>query len=130
MLVLTEGNTTFRNETINLTAKSVYEAPHLQEIVPILIVLVIAIFFALAGNGFTIYAYIRYQELRTPFNTLILNLAIADFIVGLIVMPCFAIYNYHGYWPFGEPMCSIWVFCDWFLTFESVITLCIISIER
>ncbi|GAU90613.1 hypothetical protein RvY_03006 [Ramazzottius varieornatus] len=110
-------NTTFGNNSSPLVI-ALYSPPSLQEIIPILIVLSTAIFFALGGNGFTIYAYVRFQELRTPFNTLILNLALADFIVGLIVMPCFAIYNYHGYWPFGEPLCSIWVFADWFVTFE------------
>ncbi|OQV15652.1 putative 5-hydroxytryptamine receptor 1 [Hypsibius exemplaris] len=105
-------------------------APPTSEIVPILMVLAVAIFLAVFGNGFTIYAFLRFPELRTPFNSFIFNLAVADLVVGLIVMPSFAVYNYHGYWPWGEPLCSVWIWTDWFMTFESVVTLAVISVER
>ncbi|XP_055353686.1 muscarinic acetylcholine receptor M2-like [Paramacrobiotus metropolitanus] len=106
------------------------EPPSLSQLIPLSIILIGAICTAIGGNAFIIYAFIRFPRLRTQFNTYIFNLSIADLFVGIIVMPSFFLYNCYGYWPFGEPMCSVWVFTDWFMTFESVLTLAVISAER
>lgn len=58
----------------------------------------LSIFFAIVtvpGNAIVLAAVIRdpYGNLRTPFNFLVLNLAIADLSVGLIVNPLSIIYH-------------------------------------
>ena len=36
---------------------------------------------SLTGNGFMIYLYSRFKILRTPSNHLVINLAVADFLM-------------------------------------------------
>ena len=35
-----------------------------------------------------------------------------------------------GSWPFGEFMCAVWIFFDYGMTFASVFTLVVISLDR
>ena len=35
-----------------------------------------------------------------------------------------------GTWPFGEVMCAVWIFFDYGMTFASVFTLVVISLDR
>ena len=41
----------------------------------------------MAGNGFVIFIVCRKQRLRTKTNALIVSLAVADFLVGMIAVP-------------------------------------------
>lgn len=52
-----------------------------------------AIFVGIIGNALTILIYISNKKLRTTFNTLLLNLAIVDFITASLMLP----FNVAGY---------------------------------
>ena len=39
----------------------------------------------------------------------IVSLALADLIVGLVVMPVSAVYIFTDHWLFGLPLCQFWI---------------------
>ncbi|XP_046542649.1 beta-1 adrenergic receptor-like [Haliotis rubra] len=67
---------------------------------------------------------------RNLFWLLIINLAVADVLVGVGVVPYAALYYYKGFWIFGERFCHVWVTSDWMLGIVSIVTLVVISSER
>ena len=87
---------------------------------------------ALLGNGLLILAFIFSSKLRQmDFNLLILNLAVTDVMVAVIGMPFFIVnYIRDNDWVFGEGVCGFWIFFDWGLTFASINTLVVISLNR
>uniref|UniRef100_A0A3Q3E469 Beta-2 adrenergic receptor n=1 Tax=Labrus bergylta TaxID=56723 RepID=A0A3Q3E469_9LABR len=77
-------------------------------------ILVLAIVF---GNVLVITALIRFQRLQTVTNLFIASLALADLIMGLVVVPFSSSYILLGAWQFGNFMCDIE-------------TLCVIALDR
>lgn len=83
------------------------------------------------GNIFVMVAYHRDPRIRRSVaNTFILNLAIADFIVGSFTLPVYFGWNLVGVWIFGEYLCKVWSFVDFTVTAMSVITIILISLDR
>lgn len=60
----------------------------------------------------------------------IVSLAVADLIVGLIVMPMSTIYIFTGSWPFGVAVCQIWIGIDYTASTASILNLFILSLDR
>ena len=87
---------------------------------------------ALLGNGLLILAFIFSSKLRQmDFNLFILNLAVTDVLVAVIDIPMFIVnYIMEHDWVFGEGVCGFWIFFDWGLTFASINTLVVISLNR
>eukprot|EP00058_Branchiostoma_floridae_P024619 XP_002610109.1 hypothetical protein BRAFLDRAFT_89856 [Branchiostoma floridae] len=77
-----------------------------------------------------VVALVREKMLRTVYNYFILNLALADLCVGLVVMPLFATYVTLGKWPFGSAMCVLWVLMDFGCCQVSIFTLLLIATDR
>ena len=63
-------------------------------------------------------------------NMFIVSLAVADLIVGLIVMPISTIYIFTGDWPFGVAVCQIWIGIDYTASTASILNLFILSLDR
>lgn len=84
----------------------------------------------IVGNAFVLVAIFREKRLQTSFNYYIVNLAITDILVAVTAMAFFTIDNILKYWPFGEFMCGVWIFFDYGMTFVSVFTLLVISVDR
>ncbi|XP_045104378.1 5-hydroxytryptamine receptor 1-like [Portunus trituberculatus] len=82
------------------------------------------------GNLMVILSVKMEKKLQTPFNYYIVNLAFTDMNVGISVMSLFMIYNLYDYFPFNAFLCHYWVWSDYTMTFESVMTLAAISIDR
>ncbi|KAJ8301226.1 hypothetical protein KUTeg_020213 [Tegillarca granosa] len=82
------------------------------------------------GNAFVLIAIFREKRLQTSFNYYIVNLAVTDILVAVTAMAFFTIDNILKYWPFGEFMCGVWIFFDYGMTFVSVFTLLVISVDR
>lgn len=61
---------------------------------------------------------------------LIWNLGLADFLVGIIVLPMGVITVIVRKWTFGRFLCRVWVTCDVIFCTASIVTLCIISVDR
>ncbi|ELU02582.1 hypothetical protein CAPTEDRAFT_24291, partial [Capitella teleta] len=91
-------------------------------------------FFAMVtilGNLLVIAAVVRERYLRTVTNYFIVSLAIADLIIGGVVMP-FSIFLEitNDVWIFGSDWCDVWHSFDVLASTASILNLCVISLDR
>jgi hypothetical protein len=63
-------------------------------------------FVTVMGNVVVLHTFIFNKKLRTMNNLYIMNLAIADFLIGLVSMNFFTIYLVYGEWIFGPIVCD------------------------
>ncbi|XGW22603.1 hypothetical protein V3C99_005095 [Haemonchus contortus] len=94
-----------------------------------LIVLVIIVV-TIVGNALVCLAVVLVRKLKHPANFLIVSLAIADFLVGLLVMPLASVDLLFSKWPLGRSMCKLWTTADLTLCTASIVSLCAISVDR
>ncbi|KAL3090714.1 hypothetical protein niasHT_022042 [Heterodera trifolii] len=94
----------------------------------LVIVLIVA---TVLGNLMVCVAIALVRKLKAqPANLLLVSLAVADFCVGLFVMPLAAVYLLDNKWPFGPFICRFWVTADLTLCTASILNLCMISVDR
>nr|XP_040563309.1 dopamine receptor 2-like [Lepeophtheirus salmonis] len=83
------------------------------------------------GNSLIIVSVLKKRSLHTATNYFITSLAIADFLVGLVVMPFSATYEAMDQrWIFGPDWCDIWHSMDVLASTASILNLCVISLDR
>ncbi|XP_051936891.1 alpha-1A adrenergic receptor-like [Hippocampus zosterae] len=102
----------------------------LRRAVPLGLALGAFIMFAIAGNILVILSVVCNRHLRTPTNYFIINLAIADLLLGTTVLPVSATQEILNYWVFGRIFCDIWAAVDVLCCTASIMSLCVISIDR
>nr|WRV86328.1 ser-7 [Meloidogyne graminicola] len=106
-----------------------YSHPIFAIFISILIFILIVI--TILGNLGVCAAILLVRKLKAqPANLLLISLALADFCVGLFVMPLAAIYVLEDRWIFGEILCRFWVTADLTLCTASILNLCAISVDR
>ncbi|KAK0070296.1 dopamine receptor 2 [Biomphalaria pfeifferi] len=83
------------------------------------------------GNLMVIVAVYREVYLRMVTNYFIVSLAIADVMVGGVVMP-FSISNEltTSVWLYGQAWCDMWRSLDVLASTASILNLCVISLDR
>ncbi|XP_012689511.2 trace amine-associated receptor 13c-like [Clupea harengus] len=81
-------------------------------------------------NLLVIISISHFKQLHTPTNLLILSLAVADLLIGLIVIPVEAIKLTETCWYFGQEFCFIFQCIVYALLSSSVGHLVVIAIDR
>ncbi|XP_049598816.1 alpha-1A adrenergic receptor [Syngnathus scovelli] len=110
--------------------RSKHAPPELSRAVPVGMVLASFIAFAIVGNLLVILSVVCNRHLRTPTNYFIINLAIADLLLSTTVLPVSATLEILDYWVFGRIFCDIWAAVDVLCCTASIMSLCVISIDR
>ena len=94
------------------------------------VILYCVVLLTIFGNLLVLVAVYANKNLQTTFNYYIVNLAVTDFAVAVTAMSFHTTDNILGYWPFGAFLCGVWIFFDYGMTFVSVFTLILISLDR
>ncbi|KAF3693818.1 5-hydroxytryptamine receptor 4 [Channa argus] len=81
------------------------------------------------GNLFIMAAVARFKSLWTPTNAFVVSLAVADFLVAVLVMP-FSLVRSIDSWYFGECFCRAHFILDVTLCTSSIFNLSCIALER
>ncbi|XP_022600515.1 G-protein coupled receptor 84 [Seriola dumerili] len=82
------------------------------------------------GNLMTILAFALDARLRTRFNVLIINLAVADLLYCTILQPISVDSYLHLRWRSGQLWCSIFGLLLFLSNSVSIITLCLVAVSR
>lgn len=87
-------------------------------------------FIIVFGNALVLYALYKCTQLQTRTNAFIASLAVADFVLGVTVIPFQTGNTILNYWPFHPMYCQIHASFDVFSTTSSILHICLIAIER
>lgn len=101
-----------------------------SQVVWVGIFLSVFILVAIVGNMLVILSVVCNKHLQTVTNYFIVNLAMADLLLSIIVLPFSASLEVLGCWVFGRVFCNIWAAVDVLCCTASILSLCIISIDR
>ena len=135
----TTATTTPRNNATNSTATPVTSAAPVKRPespyavwaqVVIAIILGVLILGTIVGNCLVCISVAMVKRLQTPSNLLIVSLAVADLLVGILVMPLTATLQIYGAWMLGPAVCDMWTTTDVLLCTASILNLCMISVDR
>ncbi|KAJ8379954.1 hypothetical protein SKAU_G00007320 [Synaphobranchus kaupii] len=103
---------------------------NINKVVALGLILGIFILFGVLGNILVILSVVCHRHLRTVTHFLIVNLAVADLMLSSTVLPFSATLEILGYWVFGRTFCSIWAAMDVLCCTASIMSLCMISVDR
>lgn len=84
----------------------------------------------ICGNVLVITSIIYFKQLHTPNNYLILSLAAADLLVGVLVFPFSMTITVTSCWYHEDLFCKVRGSFDVTLSTASILNLCCISIDR
>ncbi|XP_022661983.1 alpha-1A adrenergic receptor-like isoform X2 [Varroa destructor] len=94
-------------------------------------ILLLIILLTITGNLLVLVAIFMNPNLRTTTNYFIVNLAIADLMLGASVLPFSATLELlDKQWYFGQIFCNVWAATDVLCCTASINSLCVISVDR
>ncbi|XP_069461351.1 trace amine-associated receptor 5-like [Ambystoma mexicanum] len=82
------------------------------------------------GNLLVVVSIAHFKILHNPTNLLLLSLALADLLLGLVVLPFSTARFVVGCWYFGDHFCKLHTFLDTAFSLSSVLHLCFVAIDR
>ncbi|XP_062288203.1 5-hydroxytryptamine receptor 2A [Scomber scombrus] len=95
----------------------------------LLILVVIAV--TVMGNILVILAVSLEKKLQNATNYFLMSLAVADMLLGILVMPVSMVTILYDYgWPLPPELCPIWIYLDVLFSTASIMHLCAISLDR
>ncbi|XP_062306821.1 5-hydroxytryptamine receptor 2B [Osmerus eperlanus] len=95
------------------------------------LLMVMVIIPTIGGNILVILAVSLERKLQNATNYFLMSLAMADLLVGLLVMPIALVtVLYNSGWPLPDFLCPIWLFLDVLFSTASIMHLCAISLDR
>lgn len=121
------ANDTSANTTIVGTYPSGYS---ITQIVFASIIVTCLMIVIVVGNMLVIIAIATEKSLKNIQNWFIASLAVADFFLGLVIMPFSLANELMGYWIFGTWWCDVHSAMDVLLCTASIMNLCLISLDR
>ncbi|XP_023439766.2 visual pigment-like receptor peropsin [Dasypus novemcinctus] len=92
--------------------------------------LIMAGIISIVSNIIVLSIFIKYKELRTPTNTIIINLAVTDIGVSSIGYPMSAASDLYGSWKFGYAGCQIYAGLNIFFGMTSIGLLTVVAMDR
>ncbi|XP_032394757.1 alpha-1A adrenergic receptor [Etheostoma spectabile] len=93
-------------------------------------VLLVFVVFGILGNILVILSVLFHHHWRSVTHYFIANLAAADLLLSAAVLPFSATSEALGRWVFGRSFCSVWAALDVLCCTASILSLCVISIDR
>ncbi|MGH0151528.1 UNVERIFIED_CONTAM: hypothetical protein FKN15_030406 [Acipenser sinensis] len=95
------------------------------------LLIIVFIIPTLGGNILVILAVSLERKLQNATNYFLMSLAVADLLVGLLVMPiALTTVLFNSEWPLPTSLCPIWIFLDVLFSTASIMHLCAISLDR
>ena len=127
----------YMNESLESGCGSGFEYTDYTQLLSVrvlfIVVYLIIMVLSVAGNLLVIYTIWKHRHMRTATNLYLANLATADVLVSMMVLPLKLLeYTAPCEWPIFQlnVVCSILSFLLPVFVFASVLTLMAISIER
>ncbi|XP_062864819.1 5-hydroxytryptamine receptor 4 [Trichomycterus rosablanca] len=93
-------------------------------------IIITGIFCTVVGNFLVVLAIAYFKQLQSHTNSFVMSLAVADFLVGLVVMPYSMVRTVEGCWHFGTTFCQLHSSLDVMLCTASIFHLSCISFDR
>ncbi|NP_001076510.1 trace amine associated receptor 13d isoform X1 [Danio rerio] len=103
---------------------------HVSTQTVVYLILASAMTVTILGNSVVIISIAHFKQLQTTTNILVMSLALADLLLGLVVMPFSMIRSVDGCWYYGETFCMLHSSFDLFLTSVSIFHLIFIAVDR
>uniref|UniRef100_A0A3B4DFM8 5-hydroxytryptamine receptor 4 n=1 Tax=Pygocentrus nattereri TaxID=42514 RepID=A0A3B4DFM8_PYGNA len=92
--------------------------------------IIVGIFCTVVGNLLVVLAIAYFKQLQSHTNSFVMSLAVADFLVGLVVMPYSMVRTIEGCWHFGATFCQLHSSLDVMLCTASIFHLSCIAFDR
>lgn len=111
-------------------SSSAYPKVDVVKAVVLGMVLMMFVVFGVLGNILVILSVLCHHHWRSVTHYFIANLAAADLLLSSAVLPFSATSEALGRWVFGRLFCSVWAALDVLCCTASILSLCVISIDR
>lgn len=117
----------FHDDTSNKTLQFSLSAPAIVAACFISLIIITVIF----GNLLVILSILKDRQLKRVIqNRFNLSLAVADFLLGLLIMPLSLYLEIVGYWGLNRKLCDTWLAMDVLLCTASTLSLVVVSLDR
>ncbi|KAM4731137.1 5-hydroxytryptamine receptor 2A [Anableps anableps] len=124
------ANWSQHNGVVDFRSRCLHSESQVEKNWPALLILV-AIAVTVMGNILVILAVSLEKKLQNATNYFLMSLAVADMLLGILVMPVSMVTILYDYkWPLPSDICPIWIYLDVLFSTASIMHLCAISLDR